>query len=135
MMYSNLNDAAKHTGLPLLEKGDIKIFYSKNNHFRHVSLLAYSKQDLSELFSNMEITHVLVGEIGGKEEYTPQEFFKCLENIYHVMQGDIWSPNGEANSLIKGMETHTSMSMGDLIVYKQELYSVSAFGFTKTLCP
>ena len=129
-MYSNLNDAAKHTGLSILEKGDIKIFYSKNSHFRHVTLMAYSKQDLSELFSNMETTHVLVGEIGGKEEYTPQEFKKCLEDIYHAMQGEVWSPNGEASSLVKSLETHTSMSMGDLIVYKQELYSVSAFGFT-----
>jgi len=133
MVYSNINDAAKHTGMPILEKGDIKILYSKNEHFRHISLIAYSKQDLSELFSNMETTHVLVGEIGGQKEYTPQEFFNCLEDIYHAMQGEIWGPNGEANPLIKSLGTHTSMTMGDLIVYKQELYSVSAFGFTKTL--
>jgi hypothetical protein len=40
-----------------------------------------------------------------------------LEYVYHQMQGEIWSPNGEARELIKskGLQ-HTSMSVGDVIV-------------------
>jgi hypothetical protein len=40
-----------------------------------------------------------------------------LEIIYAKMQGENWSPNGEARTLIeeKGL-SHTSMSVGDVIV-------------------
>jgi hypothetical protein len=40
-----------------------------------------------------------------------------LNAVYHDMQGEVWSPNGEARELIesKGLK-HTSMSVGDVIV-------------------
>ena len=53
-----------------------------------------------------------------------------LDNIYHAMQGEIWSPNGEARELIKskGLE-HTSMSVGDVIVVDGEAHVIASFGF------
>lgn len=53
-------------------------------------------------------THVLLKEIntnGG------------LDEVFRQMQGECWSPNGEARDLIqnKGLH-HTSMSVGDVIV-------------------
>ena len=40
-----------------------------------------------------------------------------LDTVYHQMQGEVWSPNGEAKALLdsKGL-WHTSMSVGDVIV-------------------
>lgn len=39
-----------------------------------------------------------------------------IEQVFNHMQGEIWSPNGEARSIIEGSGvTHTSMSTGDII--------------------
>lgn len=40
-----------------------------------------------------------------------------LNNLFHNMQGEIWSPNGEMRGLIssKGL-SHTSMSVGDVAI-------------------
>jgi len=56
---------------------------------------------------NLAKTHVLLKEV---EETNP-------EKIFGQMQGEVWSPNGEANAMIreKGLD-HTSMSVGDVVV-------------------
>jgi hypothetical protein len=54
-----------------------------------------------------------------------------LEIIYAAMQGEVWSPNGEARDLIrsKGLQ-HTSMSIGDVIVNDLgTAYMVASEGF------
>jgi hypothetical protein len=54
-----------------------------------------------------------------------------LQYVFHMMQGEIWSPNGEARALIKskGLE-HTSMSVGDVIVDENGRANiVASFGF------
>jgi len=39
-----------------------------------------------------------------------------LENVFALMQGDLWSPQGEARPIIRGLGLqHTSMSVGDLV--------------------
>lgn len=38
-----------------------------------------------------------------------------LEDLFYNMQGEVWSPNGEARDLIKSKGLyHTSMSIGDI---------------------
>jgi hypothetical protein len=40
-----------------------------------------------------------------------------IDHVFHTMQGEVWSPNGEARSLIRALGLdHTSMSVGDLVV-------------------
>jgi len=55
-----------------------------------------------------------------------------LDDVYYKMQGEVWSPNGEARGFIrsKGLE-HTSMSTGDVIedVEAGKFYMVQFFGF------
>lgn len=55
-----------------------------------------------------------------------------LEALYRKMQGEVWSPNGEARELIeaKGLG-HTSMSVGDIAVDQDswEVFMVDRFGF------
>ncbi len=38
-----------------------------------------------------------------------------IDNLFYLMQGEIWSPNGEARPLIQKLGlSHTSMSVGDV---------------------
>jgi len=57
---------------------------------------------------NLSATHVHLKDV---------ETTRGLEAVYTEMQGEVWSPNGEARELIqsKGLQ-HTSMSIGDVIV-------------------
>lgn len=54
-----------------------------------------------------------------------------LELVWVAMQGERWSPNGEARGLIKskGLQ-HTSMSVGDIAVEENgNVWMVDTFGF------
>lgn len=54
-------------------------------------------------------THINVGLV----TYRPN----WKEEIFLAMQGENWSPNGEANELIEKLGLiHTSMSIGDVVV-------------------
>lgn len=40
----------------------------------------------------------------------------CLDEVYWLMQGEQWSPNGEARPLIERLDLgHTSLSIGDVV--------------------
>lgn len=40
---------------------------------------------------------------------------ESYDEVFHNMQGEIWSPNGEARGLIQALDLgHTSMSVGDI---------------------
>lgn len=55
-----------------------------------------------------------------------------LNEVYHDMQGEIWSPNGEQREYIKSLGLlHTSMSVGDVVysVKKNKYYKVAPIGF------
>jgi len=54
-----------------------------------------------------------------------------LEEAFMKGQGDYWSPNGEARSLIRGLGLeHTSLSVGDVLIDEegnQRLIMLSGF--------
>jgi hypothetical protein len=54
-----------------------------------------------------------------------------LEKIYYDMQGECWSPQGEARDLIKNLKLHhTTMSTGDVIKTPDDkLFMVGKVGF------
>lgn len=56
-----------------------------------------------------------------------------LEQVFYMMQGEVWSPNGEARNLIRCLGlSHTSMSVGDFIeTPRGEFYRVEGCGFEK----
>lgn len=67
--------------------------------------------------------------------FAPEEF--NLEKIWILMQGDNWSPNGEARNLIRKLGLkHTSMSIGDLIEDTNTgiFYEVAGIGFNNLTC-
>ena len=57
-----------------------------------------------------------------------------LDDVYSKMQGERWSPQGEARPLIEALGlTHTSMSAGDVILDLEEnkFYEVAWSGFNE----
>lgn len=55
-----------------------------------------------------------------------------LEGAYFEMQGEVWSPNGEARGLIEALGLHhTSMSVGDVLheIETGKFYEVAMSGF------
>ena len=82
-----------------------QIWYMKPDWFREG--VSYAKPDPS----NLDATHVHLKDVEIVDQSHP------LEHIFTMMQGEVWSPNGEARPLIaaKGLG-HTSMSVGDVVV-------------------
>lgn len=123
--YKTLNDAAKlEDGLG---KGSTEIWYMKPEYFRDFNmgwkfLIRHHGETTGKLkFSEIpQKSHILLGKI---KEKNPG-------NIFRMMQGEIWSPYGEANNLIrkKGLH-HTSMSVGDIIKVGNKILMVDMSGF------
>lgn len=95
------------------------IYYMRPEWFRNG--ISYQTPDPN----NLAATHIHLKDI---DVAGPQP----LENLFREMQGEVWSPNGEARDLIqsKGLQ-HTSMSVGDVAVnlFSGDIYVVAQFGF------
>jgi len=92
------------------------IWYMRPDHFREGTFGA--KPDPRKL----EATHIFLKTIEATD----------LDTVYHDMQGEVWSPHGEARSLIRARGLrHTSMSIGDVAVERSSLkvYLVASIGF------
>lgn len=120
MTYSNLNQAAATN--PALAEGKTKIWYFKNEAGRDMMMgHSFCKQyGLLPKVDNLEATHTLIGSIASTD----------CDEIYMAMQGENWSPQGEARDLLrsKGLG-HTSMSMGDIAEINGKFFFVDSFGF------
>ena len=70
--------------------------------------------------ANLKKTHRLLGKIKETKK----------GKIFGDLQGEFWSPMGEANALIisKGLG-HTSMSVGDVIKTGGKYFVVAGIGF------
>jgi hypothetical protein len=90
-----------------------KVFYCKNPKFRTNPAIS------RDLIGN-EYIHVRDIEV------------KDRSDIYFQMQGEVWSPNGEARELIKskGLQ-HTSMCVGDVVfdIEENKYYEVDRVGY------
>jgi len=120
--YESVNDAAANTGIDKLESGNTEIWYMKPSFFRD-GIWGYDRlADEGELPDPRRLskTHILLGEVKARN----------LDEIFYMMQGDIWSPRGEARSLIRkrGLQ-HTSMSVGDVIKRGSKAFLVDVRGF------
>lgn len=98
--YSCINDAVRMASLDqrlsLMEEGDTEIWYATHPTFKAEGVDP----------DNLPATHTLLGKIACVD----------LERIFMVMQGEMWSPAGQANQLIRNMGLHhTSMSVGDVV--------------------
>lgn len=97
---------------------DYTVYYMKPDHFR-----TFIFGDVRPTVDTLDDTHVFLRVVKAES----------LEEVFWRMQGEIWSPNGEARELImsKGLQ-HTSMSVGDVVKDPEGEYHVVAnVGFKK----
>lgn len=118
-MYKTLNDAAQID--PIFAAGNTKIWYANDDH-PTARDLRFGEVPV-DLIKNLHQTHVLIGSIQGSAN---------LDDIFEMMQGENYSPEGQARDLIRNSGTyHTSMSVGDIIEDATGIFHlVSGFGFT-----
>ena len=120
--YRSLNDAAKAQGLTELEKGNTAIYYWKNS-FARDALMGYDwlkERGLLPTPETVRKNYVLLGKVYGRG----------MDELYRTLQGEIWSPNGEANKLIRSRGLgHTSMSVGDIVWKGNKAWIVDRIGF------
>ena len=111
--YVSLNDA--------IPEGKTEIWYMKPENFRDLIMgYDFSKDRVNIDKNDLSKTHIHLGNIDIDD---PEEIFEKL-------QGESWSPNGEAKELIqsKGLQ-HTSMSVGDIIKINGKVMIVDNTGF------
>ena len=122
MQYKTLNDAAQlHQGLA---EGSVEIWYMRPESSRTFSAGARLLKEMGNVptYDTLGYTHVLLGSIKETDK----------NKISVVMQGENWSPNGEARQLIldKGL-THTSLMMGDIVYMNNVMYLVDFIGYSE----
>lgn len=124
--YKTLNDASAAQGISELDQGQTKIWYLKSDFSRDYMMgIDFITNQLGlELptAKTIEDTHTLLGSIRETD----------LDKIFHMLQGEVWSPHGEARNVISDLGLwHTSMSVGDIIEVDGNLFFVDRFGFKK----
>jgi hypothetical protein len=118
-----LTSVAAHID-PRYGTGTTKVWYMKPDFFRdgnmgHEWLV---ERNLVPSLATIEKTHTLVGTLDVSDP----------EDAYQMMQGENWSPRGEARGLIAGLGLqHTSMSVGDIVESAGVLFLVEGGGFKR----
>jgi hypothetical protein len=89
-----------------LSQGTTAIWYMRTNMFCDVSINAFLGKK-SVTMATLNTSHICLGTIGETD----------INKLYMMMQGDVWSPNGEAFGFIDHLGlSHTSLSIGDVVV-------------------
>lgn len=120
--YKSIADAAPVTRDRRYLEGSAGVWYMRPEVFRDFSMgpewLAERNIALPTV-GTLEDTHILLGFV---DEQNP-------DSVWGMMQGEVWSPEGEARELIrrKGLR-HTSMSVGDVVQYGKHLYMIDGVG-------
>jgi hypothetical protein len=112
--YNSLND--------VYPSGGTEIWYWKEDFARDAMMGAkfMAKQGVMPTPDSVPNNYVLIGKI---RETNP-------DKIFHMMQGEIWSPEGQARNMIRASGTgHTSMSVGDIIHVGNKWLMVDRYGF------
>jgi hypothetical protein len=86
-----------------------QVYYMRPEFFAHGIMGIAGLRAAGKLptLARLTDTHVELGSFEARD----------LEDLFRKMQGEFWSPNGEARNLImsKGL-CHTSMSVGDIAI-------------------
>jgi hypothetical protein len=122
--YKSLNDARViHPGLA---SGETHVWYMKPAYIPRFMLGLAAVRPTSLIPTDpkrLGRTHIWLGKIASVDP----------EEVFRILQGDVWSPTGEARDLIIGKRLHhTSMSVGDCVVRDGQIYMVDNVGFRAT---
>ncbi len=120
--YDRLADAAVVTRDARYGSGRTQVWYAKQTAFRELimgSEFAMKRGVLPDPFTLSE-SHVYLGNVN---ETNPSK-------VFYMMQGEVWSPEGEAATFPAVRQCgHTSMSVGDVVVIGSEVLMVDRHGF------
>jgi hypothetical protein len=76
---------------------------------------------------NQKDVPLTLGKIMSKYVKVAEVYMTHMEDVFYKMQGEWWSPYGEAREYIRRVGlTHTSMSVGDLIRDSQGNWFITA---------
>ncbi|WP_137297215.1 hypothetical protein [Psychromonas sp. SP041] len=115
-----------------LSQTEIKIWYQTRETFRAVSGIGIKFGIENGLKVELNVSHKLVGTLYAEAS---SDITCQLEEIFTMMQGEVWSPNGEARPIIsKAGLSHTSMSVGDIVQVGDQFYSCDMMGFFDVSC-
>lgn len=92
----------------------------------------YYKKNLRDVYDYLSPHEIKIDYFEGNYCPVADLVTEGLDEVYTEMQGENWSPNGEATGLIKALGlSHTSMSIGDIIYSHNEdkYYWCSWMGF------
>lgn len=95
------------------------IYYSKNPSFTFNPALTFDQVEKEETHTYLQTISV-----------------ESLDEVFHAMQGEVWSPNGEARFLVRLRNLyHTSMSVGDVAIDLETVkaYQVSSIGWKELI--
>jgi hypothetical protein len=122
--YDSIKDAVLVTGNAGYDIGRTDIWYAKDEYTRD-SFMGYDwleKNGILPDVKNLRKTHVFIGRIHESN----------LNKVYRMMQGEEWSPNGEARTMLqrKGIG-HTSMYIGDIVISNSKVMMADRSGFVE----
>jgi len=112
--YSSLADA--------YPEGSTEVWYWNDEAGRDMMMGAnwLTKKGQMPTPETLEQTHVKIGTL---RETNP-------DKVFSMMQGENWSPQGEARDMVSNSNTgHTSMSVGDIMKVGSTYLMVDRFGF------
>lgn len=118
-VYDSLNDGARHCSA--LAAGDTEVYYLIDDHSYARDIRFKPEQYVTK--DGLAETHKLLGKVRGTD----------LEELFQALQGEFWSPVGQANAFIRssGLQ-HTSLSVGDAIKLADgRVFVCAGVGFTE----
>ena len=76
----------------------------------------YQKPETFHKTMGCDVSYITLKDMNKTHVYLMETCGNDLEDLFQSMQGENWSPNGEAREMIsgKGLQ-HTSMSVGDVV--------------------
>lgn len=99
--------------------------------YKHLYFVYYKKE--TDFRENPNVTYESVTK-GNDYVFVMTHIANNLEQIFSFMQGENWSPNGEARPYIESLDLdHTSMSVGDIAldIYTGKMYEVARAGWNE----
>ena len=110
---------------PRYGTGTVKVWYMKKDFWSVGHMGSWGIERASKplpTLATLEQTHTCLGTLDVDD----------LGEAWCMMQGEAWSPAGEARELIAGLGlVHTSMSVGDIFQKDGTLFMVEGTGFKR----
>ena len=123
VQYQSLNDAANYGDG--YKKGSTEVWYARDSAMRNLVMgMDFLRKNAPEAVpttKTYKTTHRLVGKVAEKSP----------DRVFGMMQGERWSPDGEARTMLakQGLH-HTSMSVGDIVRIGTKVLFADRNGFT-----